>query len=248
MNIIWIGAHPDDEMFVAPWLARLRVTAGAKIGFLIATRGEKGDRRRTPRSGPDFGSVREAEMNAAAATFDGDVQFLGWRDGCAAEPQDVLRIWARDAGGKKNLRRQLREAVNAFSPDWIVTFDRRHGSTWHADHRALGALVQSLALPIPTTLAESRITFSDPLRIDPGVPGAEAIPVPDTWDSLARVMACHRSQFEANTIDLFRNAPEEQRVVWLRHAPAGSRLRYLRDNVANTVFRVKSYIRDLTRP
>jgi LmbE family N-acetylglucosaminyl deacetylase len=244
MRILWIGAHPDDEMFVAPWLARLRVTAGAKISFLVATRGERGDRRRIARDGRDFGSVREAEMRAAAATFDAGVHFLGWRDGCAAEPQDVLRIWAGDAGGRKNLRDQLRNAVNSLSPDWIVTFDRRHGCTWHADHRALGTLVQSLALPIPTTLAESRITYSDPLRVEPGVSTAEAIPVRDTWDSLTRDMACHRSQFRDEAIELFRNAPDEQRVVWLRHAPPASRLRYLGDNVSNLFFRTKSFIRD----
>jgi LmbE family N-acetylglucosaminyl deacetylase len=246
-NILWIGAHPDDELFVAPWLARLRVTAGARLSFLIATRGERGDRRRKPRSGPDFASIREAEMHAAAATFDGEARFLGWRDGGAPEPRGVLRAWARDAGGKGALRAQLRAAINGFSPDWIVTFDRRHGCTWHADHRALGALVQSLGLSIPVTLAESRFTFSAPLHIEPGVPDAEAPPVGDTWDSLLRDMACHRSQFTAETIELFRNVPNEQRLVWILHTPAWRRWRYMRDNLAQFLFQAKSIIRDRIR-
>lgn len=247
-RVLWIGAHPDDELFVAPWLARLRVTAGAKLGFLIATRGERADRRKKKRPGPDFGSVREAEMRAAAAAFDGEVEFLGWRDGPASEPQDVLRAWANDAGGKKALRQQLREAIGRFSPDWLVTFDRRHGSTWHADHRALGALVQSLALPIPVTLAESRITFSKPLDIKPGVKGAEAVDVSKNWDCLLQVLACHRSQFNEETIELFRNVPDEQRFVWLLHLPAWRRWRYLRDNVTGAALRVKSFLRDRIRP
>jgi LmbE family N-acetylglucosaminyl deacetylase len=243
-NILWIGAHPDDELFVAPWLARLRVTAGARLSFLVATRGERGDRRREPRDNSDFGEVREREMRAAVETFGGQLQFLGWRDGAAPEPEDVLRIWARDAGGRKRLRDQLRAAVNGFSPDWIVTFDRRHGCSWHADHRALGTLVQSLGLSIPVTLAESRITFSEPLGIEPGVRRAEAVAVSDTWDYLTRDLSCHRSQFTPETIELFRNLPPERRVVWLLHARPWRRWHYIRDNIAQLVFRIKSIIRD----
>jgi LmbE family N-acetylglucosaminyl deacetylase len=246
-RILWIGAHPDDELFVVPWLARLRTTAGATLGFLVSTRGERGDRRSQRRDDSDFGTVREAEMHAAAKLFDGDVQFLGWRDGAASEPNDVLRIWAADAGGKTRLRAELRDAVNRFLPDWIVTFDRRHGCTWHADHRAIGALVQSLALPIPVTLAQSRITFSNPLRIESGVPGAEAVAVNDTWDYLPRDLACHQSQFNAETVDLFRQVPEEQRVVWLQHLPAWRRWRYVRDNVIAEAFRIKASIHDRVR-
>ena len=244
MRILWIGAHPDDELFVAPWLARLRVAAGAKLGFLIATRGEQGDSR-LPRPGDgDVGTVRESEMRAAAALFDADLQFLGWRDGMAAEPQDVIDIWAKDAGGRKRLGDQLRAAIERVSPDWIVTFDRRHGCTWHADHRAIGILVQSLALPVPVTLAQSRITFSEPLQIEPGVPGAQAIDVRDEWDVLLRDLACHPSQFSTATIELFRNVPPEQRIVWLMHIPHWRRWDYARDNVTASAVRVKSFIRD----
>ncbi|HEX3577500.1 MAG TPA: PIG-L family deacetylase [Thermoanaerobaculia bacterium] len=244
MRILWIGAHPDDELFVAPWLARLRTTAGAKIGFLVATRGEQGDCRVSPTGHGDVGSVREAEMRDAAALFDADLAFLGWRDGVAPEPRDVLHAWANDAGGRNQLRAQLRAAIDRFAPDWIVTFDRRHGCSWHADHRALGILVQSLALPIPVTLAQSRITFSEPLRIEPGVPNAEALNVSDTWDVLLHDLASHPSQFPAETIELFRRLPEEQRVIWLLHNPSWSRLRYARDNVAAAALSVKSFIRD----
>jgi len=244
MRILWIGAHPDDELFVAPWLARLRTTAGAKLGFLIATRGERGDCRLPHARTRDVSSVRESEMRAAAALFDADLAFLGWRDGTASEPREVLQAWAKDAGGRKELRDQLRAAIDRFSPDWIVTFDRRHGCSWHADHRAIGILVQSLVLPIPVTLAESRITFSEPLRIEPGVRDAEALNVSETWDDLLRDLACHPSQFSAEMTELFRELPAEEQIVWLRHVPAWSRWDYLRDNVAGAALGVKSFIRN----
>ena len=246
-RILWIGAHPDDELFVAPWLARLRTTAGAKLAFLVATRGERGDCRLASRGPTDVGAIRETEMADAAAAFQGELRFLGWRDGTAAEPTDVLRTWAADAGGKNALRRQLRAAIADLAPNWIVTFDRRHGCTWHADHRALGALVQSLALQIPTTLAESRITFTPPLRIEPGVRNAESVNVSETWDELLHDIACHPSQFAADTIELFRNVPEEERVVWLLHLGPGRRWRYLRDNLTGAGTRVKSFVRDRVR-
>jgi LmbE family N-acetylglucosaminyl deacetylase len=247
MKILWIGAHPDDELFVAPWLARLRTTAGAKIGLLVATRGEQGDCRLPQSRNRDVGKVREAEMRGAAALFDADLEFLGWRDGVASEPAEVIQIWARDAGGRKQLRHQLRAAIERFSADWIVTFDRWHGCSWHADHRAMGVLVQSLALPIPVTLAESRITFSEPLRIEPGIPEAEALNVSDTWDVLLRDLASHPSQFSTKTIELFRNVPPEQRIVWLTHIPRWHRSRYVRDSVTGTALRVKSFIADRVR-
>jgi LmbE family N-acetylglucosaminyl deacetylase len=247
MRILWIGAHPDDELFVAPWLARLRATAGATIVFLIATRGEHGDCLPTLRAEQDLGDIREEEMKDATASFEGELQFLGWRDGSAPQPRAVLRNWANDAGGRKALRRQLRAAIEGLSPDWIVTFDRRHGSTWHADHRALGTLVQSLGLSIPVTLAESRITFSSPLRIEPGVREAESVDVSATWDDLLSDIACHRSQFGPEIIGLFRSVPREEQVVWLLHLPAWRRWRYLRDNVVGAIFQVKSFVRDRVR-
>ncbi|MGA8808568.1 MAG: PIG-L family deacetylase [Thermoanaerobaculia bacterium] len=247
IRVLWIGAHPDDELFVAPWLARLRTTAGAKLAFLVATRGERGDCRLTSPGPADLGAIREKEMADAAASFAGELRFLGWRDGTAAEPPGVLRTWAAEAGGKDALRNELRSAIADLAPDWIVTFDRRHGCTWHADHRALGALVQSLALPIPTTLAESRITFTPPLRIEPGVSRAESVNVSETWDELLHDMSCHRSQFAAETLDLFRNVPEHERVVWLLHLGPGRRWQYLRDNLTGAGTRVKSFVRDRVR-
>jgi LmbE family N-acetylglucosaminyl deacetylase len=93
MRVLWIGAHPDDELFVAPSLARLRVTAGENLAFLIATRGENGECLLTLREheDQDLSAIREAEMVSAVAALDGTLQFLGWRDDTAAKPDDVLR-------------------------------------------------------------------------------------------------------------------------------------------------------------
>ena len=42
VRILWFGAHPDDELFFAPLLGRLHATRGARLHFVVATRGERG--------------------------------------------------------------------------------------------------------------------------------------------------------------------------------------------------------------
>src|SRR5207248_1606521 len=55
-KILWIGAHPDDEILVAPILGRECVERGAQCALLVMTRGEGGGST----------EVRTAEMQRAA--------------------------------------------------------------------------------------------------------------------------------------------------------------------------------------
>jgi LmbE family N-acetylglucosaminyl deacetylase len=217
MRVLWIGAHPDDELFVAPWLGFLLKTEQAELGFLVATRGERGTCLLPEGCEAELATIREQEMLASARIFRGRVWFADCPDGRASEPEDVLSAWARDAGGMDALETRFRSIIEEFAPDRIVTFNRRHGCSWHADHRAVGLLVQSLALPIPITLAESRLTFDLPFRVEPGVSGAVKFDARETWNYLVGVLRCHPSQISPQTVDLFDHVPEEQRTVFLRH-------------------------------
>lgn len=244
MRILWIGAHPDDELFVSGWLAHLRLNEGAEIGFLVATRGERGDWKLPGARPLDLGAVREAETLQAAMQFDATVRFADCRDGTASEPEDVLRAWARDAGGMRALRRRFASLVLSFAPDRIVTFNRHHGCTWHADHRAVGMLVQSLRLPIPVTLVESRLTFAEPLQIVPASSRAVRFDARATWQSVIRDVESHPSQFGADTVSLFRDAADDARVVWLLDAGCWRWWHYLGDNAVRRWSRLKSFIKD----
>ncbi|HYM60786.1 MAG TPA: PIG-L family deacetylase [Thermoanaerobaculia bacterium] len=217
MRLLWIGAHPDDEQFVAPWLGALSASGKAECGFLVATRGESGECLLPLPRGEDLGRVREREMRAAAALFGGEVWFANCRDAAALTPDAVLRAWTAEAGGMRALRRRFASIIEAYAPDRIVTFEWRHGCTWHADHRAIAILVQQLALPLPVTFAQSRVTLLDPIAVTAGSPSATAMDVRSTWDYLIRDLECHRTQFAPETVDLFRRASEDQRVVWLQH-------------------------------
>src|SRR5204863_829035 len=58
-RILWIGAHPDDEILISPLLGFHCVERGAQCVLLVMTRGEAG--------GP--AAVRAAEMQRAANLF-----------------------------------------------------------------------------------------------------------------------------------------------------------------------------------
>jgi LmbE family N-acetylglucosaminyl deacetylase len=244
MEILWIGAHPDDELFVAAWLSLLALRNAAKIHFLVLTSGERG-RGLLPDADPaHVARVREDEMRAAAAVFGGDVRFARLPDGSADEPEDVLRAWAHAAGGTRALRAYVRTLVDEVQPDRIVTFNRHHGCTWHADHRAAGTLVQQLALPVPVTLVESRVELLHaPLRFTPADARAHAVDVRATWNDLLRVVECHRSQFSAEIVQRFRDVDEANRVVWLRDVGRCRRVDRSRDDLARAWWRAKSWLR-----
>ena len=187
-------------------------------------------------------------MLAAAAIFNGRAEFAGFRDGSADEPEKVLSIWAADAGGMGALKDRIRKLILAFEPDRLVTFDRRHGCTWHADHRALAMLVQSLALPVPVTLVQSRFDFRAPLHIPSGSRKARRIDVRSTWDSLVRVVECHPSQFDPRIVALFREAPADQRLVWLSDVGRFHGLSYLAGNLVRRWQLLRSHLRRAVKP
>ena len=216
MRILWVGAHPDDELFIAPWLGAMRKQHDARIDFVVATHGERGDCLRPEGCEPDMATVRDSEMRAAAAIFGGEVAYGGCRDLSAKTAKGVLAEWSRDAGGDEALRKRFHELIARFTPDHLLTFDPSHESDHHSDHRAIALLVDSLGLTVPITYAESELTWRAPLQVTPAVPDAVAFDAGPWWDYLVRDISCHRSQFDARSVEMFTSAAEEQRRVWMR--------------------------------
>jgi LmbE family N-acetylglucosaminyl deacetylase len=243
VRILWIGAHPDDEMYVAPWLGLLVTRHAATVHFLVATSGERGSGLLQNTLPTSVAEVREAEMTRAARVFDGEVTFVRLPDGTSNEPEGVLRAWADHVGGLRKLKATFETLIMQQRPDRIVTFDRHHGCTWHADHRAIGALVQALALPIPTTLVTSRPEFF-PLRFMNGTFASQALDVRETWHYLLQDLECHQSQFTSGFMRLFRTADDATKIVWLKHIGRWHRWHYGADSLRRRWYRIKSNIRN----
>lgn len=219
-SVLWIAAHPDDEAVVAPLLFKWCVEEGARCRLLVLTRGEAGPCLLPQGCLPDVASVRSAEAGAASELFHAESVLLRYADGGGVLPPQ----WQAP-----DVQARIAKEIASFDPDLILTFDPRHGSTCHPDHREVGRLVLAAtedagsraAVYLLETFVEigSSVQFlnasSTALRFDAeqklssGVAAWTAV----TWD-----MRRHPSQFSADLVAIVENVPPAQRSVFI--APA----------------------------
>ena len=65
LNVLFIGAHPDDEAFTIPAFGQWLEDHGLKTGVVTITRGEGGGNAVGPEEGPALGLLREGEERRA---------------------------------------------------------------------------------------------------------------------------------------------------------------------------------------
>jgi len=126
-----VVAHPDDVEALCGGLVAALGAAGATIGYVLLTSGDKGSP--DPDADPlALAAVREAEQLAAAAVLGvADVTFLRYRDGEVAD----------DGLTRAAVAAQLRR----FRPDLLIAFDPWHAYTFHNDHRQAGFVALAAA-------------------------------------------------------------------------------------------------------
>ena len=194
LDVLAIGAHPDDvEVGVGGFLA-LASRRGLSTGVLDLTAGERGSRG-TP-------EVRAAEAAAAAECLG-----LTWRGNLQLpDARLVAGIAEREAVGLK--LRELRPRL-LLAP-WI--------SDPHPDHRAAGHLaidgvfaagVGKLAQQAPPAYRPARLlhyTLADP-PAPAGPPGVLLVDVSDAFEAKLEALRCHASQLTASSKD---SAPQPE--------------------------------------
>ncbi len=241
-SVLWVGAHPDDEVLAAPLLARLCLEEGRRCSFLILTRGEAGVCRLPLGCRPDLATVRSNEAARSAALFRARLTLWRLPDGGGA-PRGEGAGWDRDQGSHAALLDRLARFLAAEKPDLVLTLDPRHGSTCHDDHRAAGRLVHEAIAALPNGarrpalfLIENRLELSTSanslsIRLPPaasalrgtlafdanGVLAATGRPA---WRAFEDVMRRHSSQFDAPFLAAIRALPPSDRAVWLGPADA----------------------------
>ncbi|NRQ38659.1 hypothetical protein HII36_43575 [Nonomuraea sp. NN258] len=67
LDVLFVGAHPDDEAFSLSTLGQWGADHGVRAGVVTVTRGEGGGNAVGPEEGPALGLLREAEERAAVA-------------------------------------------------------------------------------------------------------------------------------------------------------------------------------------
>lgn len=220
-NILWIAAHPDDELLAAPVLALFCREQNARCTIAVATKGERGTCE-LPSCGTDLGALREQELRASAALFSASVIAGSFPDGTSWSPQDVLVRWN---AADPSVRDFIESILAQVQPDLVLTLDPRHGSTCHPDHRAIGRAVIEVCAErgIPAGVIPTRAKIVgawDAVMIDPHLARADFIvdagrspEHASRWDSLTAVARTHASQFSTRAVEALERVPNERRRV-----------------------------------
>lgn len=182
MNVLAIGAHPDDlDVCCAGTLALLR-QAGHRVVMAIVTDGGA----HPPGDPARVSARRQAEAQASSAIIGAELAWLGLPDGGLLDDLPT--------------RRRFVQLMLQVSPDLILT---HNPEDYHSDHVVASRLVQAtvqMAWAPPRGLQGEPLRKPVPVAFFPPSGGINFIPdeyvdVTPVWDTKVRMIACHRSQF-----------------------------------------------------
>lgn len=224
-SLLWIAAHPDDELLAAPALALFCRDRSARCTIAVVTRGERGACE-LPSCGSDLGQLREQELRASATLFSAEAIVGSYPDGTSFSPDEVLKRWNE---GAAPLNAALDLLLEQTRPDLVLTFDPRHGSTCHPDHRAIGRAVIEAVNRAPHEVAvgvvrtKARVEGAwDSVLMDPNLTRADFVidgvrPLRSVeatgWDMLVEVARIHSSQFSRRAVEALENVRSETRLL-----------------------------------
>jgi LmbE family N-acetylglucosaminyl deacetylase len=184
MNILAIGAHPDDVEFYCAGTLFKYARAGHRIFIALTTSGNIGSNAIEGRQ--EIARIREAEQLESAKLYPAEVRFLRNDD------EGLL--------DSAKLRGDLIDAIRWASPDVVFTHFPGDMST---DHNVTGTVVSRVMLSLPgknvpakePPLAKAPTLFywdtGAGLHFEP-----EAyVDVSSTMDEKLRALALHKSQF-----------------------------------------------------
>lgn len=185
MNIMFIGAHPDDCEFYAAGTAKKLASRGHRIMMLSVSNGDAGHHE-TGRE--ELARIRRQEIEDADRLLGVEGDALNFHDG---EIVPSLEI-----------RHELIRRIRAFNAD-IVISHRPHD--YHPDHRNTGLLVQDTAYLVivpavcPDTPALKHnpvyLYMMDPFRSPVPFRPDVIVPVDDVWGDKVAALDAMPSQF-----------------------------------------------------
>ncbi|MXO91648.1 PIG-L deacetylase family protein [Pontixanthobacter aquaemixtae] len=211
-RLLFVFAHPDDELFVAPVLARA-ARRGQPVTVIFVTSGDQGPGVSTMERGAALAAHRENEARCSMqALGNPDVTFLRLGDG-------TLGVNAHHPGSPaQKLSAALQPLIRTGNFELVFTWGP-DGGYGHADHRMVSAVTTQLV----QEMGEDR-----PAVMYPGIPKGTLPPVaemqnwaqtdpellqvpydysPDDLAASIRAADCHKSQFDdaarAGMIQLF---------------------------------------------
>lgn len=135
-DLMFVGAHPDDETGIAGTLARY-AGHGKTIAAVYATRGEGGGNMVGTQAGPSLGILRERELRDCHAILGvRHVYFLDEEDFFYTESlAATLEKW-----DKEDILGKLVRVIRSLQPDVILTMNPAPNPGQHGHHQAAGIL------------------------------------------------------------------------------------------------------------
>ena len=216
--LLVVTAHPDDEAFMGPVLARY-ARQGVKVYLAIATKGEKGvnDFAKIP-GGDPLAAARRAEATCAC-------QQLG------IEPPIFFDLNDGELGAMTNplaknihaVADNLQKLIDQLHPQVILTWGP-DGGYGHPDHRlvsdAVTQVVQSLHSNIklfypglsPSQAKALNSVWSASLQfhtVDPSYLTVNVSYTRQDMEKFQRAFECHKSQYTAETFQALEKAMDE---------------------------------------
>ena len=186
MTLLFVGAHPDDELYAAGLLAAL-AERGVETHLLCLTRGEGGT------TGPaatreSLGQIREQELRASAAALGvAPVELMGYvdpiPDGKARAPEV----------SPDRLAREIEAAVRKRKAEAILTHGS-NGEYGHPAHRLVheaARLVRGAVLYTFNAAAPDVVLWGG---VNPDDPADLVLDVTPWLEAKARAFDAHASQ------------------------------------------------------
>ena len=211
LNVLVIGAHPDDCEYYAGGTARKYVEHGHRVKFISTTNGDTGH---MCRGGGELARIRYEETKRADSVL-GINEF------------EILDIHNGEIMPSFENRKQLIRHIRKWNADIVIS---HRPNDYHPDHRYTGILVQDTAYqvmvpnicPDVPALRKSPVymymedTFTLPNPFRPDV----IVPVDDVFDKKVDALHEMTSQFYEWlpwTYDTLDDVPEDdaERRVWL---------------------------------
>ncbi len=230
-SILWVGAHPDDEVLAAPLLARWCLDERLRCTFLVFTSGEGGKCLIPGGCLPNLATVRRAEMRNAARLY--GARLIHWNLPGGALADGSAPDWDAARGRHRALVADIGRVIEAAGADVVLTLDPFHGSTCHADHRAVGSLVSEaihaasahpalffLETRWEVTTSPVVLTSRPAAPLSAGAIGFDAnllrgaTPQP-AWLAMVDNAARHPSQFDREWLRALSRVPSVRRVVYI---------------------------------
>ncbi|MBX3167853.1 MAG: PIG-L family deacetylase [Candidatus Eremiobacteraeota bacterium] len=134
LDILFVGAHPDDDSTATATLARY-AAQGKQVGVVTATRGEQGGNLIGPEQGAALGLLRESEERAALNLL--GISTIHYLERLDSGFTTSVRLSERNWGRAETLKRLVR-LVRYYRPEVLITMSP--APRGHGDHQLIAQL------------------------------------------------------------------------------------------------------------